>query len=291
MKLRTLAACAAVAVVASACAAATTDPGSGSSPPGGIAHATGAADLLLQIRVEGGFVAPSVTLSRFPIFSLYGDGSAITEGAQDAIYPGAALPPIDVQTLTEAGVQAVLRAAIDAGLEDGADQTDMGSTMIADASTTVFVFRAGGIDHTVHVYALSELTERPEGMSAAQYRARLALAELERRLATLPSWLPSGSYGSTERYEGTGSRLFVTAYQPDPELTEPAVTWPLDPSLASFGAGTGLGGTRCGVVSGGDWGGTLRPLADQANQLTPWTSDGDRYAISFRPLLPDETGC
>ena len=25
--------------------------------------------------------------------------------------------------------------------------------------------------------------------------------------------------------------------------------------------------------------------------LTPWTSDGRRYSIAFRPLLPDESGC
>ena len=40
-----------------------------------------------------------------------------------------------------------------------------------------------------------------------------------------------------------------------------------------------------------DWTATLLPLAEDANTLTPWTSDGQRYAISFRPLLPNETSC
>ena len=30
---------------------------------------------------------------------------------------------------------------------------------------------------------------------------------------------------------------------------------------------------------------------DGANQNTPWTSGGNTYSITFRPLLPDETGC
>jgi hypothetical protein len=291
MKLRTLAACAAIALAASACASGAAGTSSSSASPGGIAHAQGAADLVLQIRTEGGFVAPSTTFVRIPAFSLYGDGSVITGGAQDMIYPGAALPPILTQTVTEEGLQAVLRAAIAAGLEDGEDHTSMGSTMIADATTTVFTFRADGVNHTVRVYALSELSDQPDGMPADEYAARRDLAELERRLLTLSTWLPAGAVGETTPYEAAGSRLFVSEYRPDPELTEPALEWPLDGSLATFGASTGLDGTACGVISGSDWAQRLRPLADRANQLTPWTSGDARFAIAFRPLLPDETAC
>jgi len=47
---------------------------------------------------------------------------------------------------------------------------------------------------------------------------------------------------------------------------------------------------RCGTVAA-DAAATLLPLAEQANQLTPWTSDGERYGLWFRPLLPDESDC
>jgi hypothetical protein len=47
---------------------------------------------------------------------------------------------------------------------------------------------------------------------------------------------------------------------------------------------------RCAVVSGQDWS-DVRALAARATTLTPWVSGGDRYAITFRPLLPDEAGC
>jgi hypothetical protein len=47
---------------------------------------------------------------------------------------------------------------------------------------------------------------------------------------------------------------------------------------------------RCGTVTGED-AASLLGLAEQANQLTPWTSDGTSYALLFRPLLPDESDC
>ena len=97
---------------------------------------------------------------------------------------------------------------------------------------------------------------------------------------------------ASQPFEGTGSRLFVSDYQPDAQLQEPAKAWPLDPPLASFGApGPVDAHARCGVVIGQTGPTTLLPLAQTANDLTPWTSDGQRYAISFRPLLPDESAC
>ncbi len=33
------------------------------------------------------------------------------------------------------------------------------------------------------------------------------------------------------------------------------------------------------------------PAVRNANQISPWTSDGKTYGITFRPLLPDESGC
>jgi hypothetical protein len=44
-------------------------------------------------------------------------------------------------------------------------------------------------------------------------------------------------------------------------------------------------------VTGSDWADVLEPVARTADQLTPWTSEARRYAIAFRPLLPDERDC
>jgi hypothetical protein len=289
MKVRTIMTLATVAIVVAGCAKATTNPGSGSPSSGAISHATGAGDLVIQVGSEGGFIAPSFSLKQIPQFSLFGDGSILTPGVEPAIYPGSALPSIEQQMVTEAGIQAILRSAIAAGLENAKDYTDF--VGVADMSTTVLTFQADGISHTVKVYALGAPSERPAGMSTEEFQARKALAQFVDDLGTLQKWLPAGSLGSTQPFDGSGARLFVSAYQPDAQLTEPAKAWPLDPPLGSFGTPSTDMGTRCGVVTGQDWTATLLPLAKDANSLTPWTSAGQRYAISFRPLLPNETSC
>src|SRR4029453_7915808 len=119
---------------------------------GGIDHPTGAADLVLRMDVGGGFVAPTYELRRIPTWSLFGDGRIITEGPQIEIYPGPALPSVQVQTVTEEGIQAILKAAEAAGLL-GPNRT-YGQDCVADAPTTTFTVYADGTKHVVSAYAL-----------------------------------------------------------------------------------------------------------------------------------------
>jgi len=123
----------------------------------------------------------------------------------------------------------------------------------------------------------------------SEYRARQALAAFEGRLTDLQSWLPKGSVGTTAPYRVTGARVYIAPYRPDPSLTEPPVRWPLTPSLASFG--TPASGYRCGPVTGKNWAVHLGPAAARATAISPWISDGVRYGLVLRPLLPDESGC
>jgi hypothetical protein len=285
MKLRT------IAVAATLLAAACADNASTTSNDGGIEHPTGADQLVLRVETGGGFTAPDYQLRLIPEFSLYGDGSIITPGPQIEIYPAPALPSIQTQPLSEDGVQAILQAAIEAGVDTGHDMTDMGSTMVADAATTTFTISVNGTTNSFGVYALG-LTEGncPDGMSSVECEARTALSSFVRQLSDLQSWLPAGSLGETATYEPSGSRVYVGDVRRETDLPQPKVAWPLDPPLASFGDDTGAG-YRCGVVTGADWADTLQPLAAGTNELTPWTSDGATYGLIFRPLLPDETGC
>jgi len=64
------------------------------------------------------------------------------------------------------------------------------------------------------------------------------------------------------------------------------VPWPAGSDPATFGEETDFG-LRCGVVGGTDadeW----YDLLGAANQLTRFTRDEYRYAVSIRFLLPDE---
>lgn len=292
MRMRRL--CASVLVVGLLTAACANDPGTDGAGDGGgdgIAYPTGPNQAILRISQGGGFTPITFNLTNLPAVSLFGDGLYITPGPQIEIYPGPALPAIAQERLSIDAIQSLLEAALDAGLDTDRDYTDLGSVGIADAQTTTFTLTTDGQTHTTNVYALGELGAKPDGMSQDEYEARQELLSFQAKASDL-SWLPEGSTSDAGSYQPAAIRLFVSDYQPDQSLTEPPVGWPLTPGLATFGEpiSHGLEGMRCGAVDGLD-AKTLLTAAEQANQLTPWTSDGERYGLLFRPLLPDESGC
>lgn len=290
MKVRTLIAPVLVlGIVATACANASPGPGGGSGGPGP-GHATGAQDLLLRIANEGGFLPAEYALTALPGFSLFGDGTVLTPGAQIELYPGPALPPLVATPLTEEGIQAVLQAALDAGLDQDRDYTDLGAVGIADASTTVFTFTVDGATHVTRIYALGELQQQPVGMSDDEFGLRARLLDFQSSMQDLRGTLPAGSVGDDAMFTPAGLRLFVSDYRGERDLEQTAIEWPLATPLADLGEPAAASAYRCAAVTGGDLD-ALLPLAREANQLTPWRSQGVRYAIAFRPLLPDESGC
>jgi hypothetical protein len=293
MKLRTPAALLILGILASACANASTIQGGngGGSTDDPTTHPSTATDLVLRVSSEGGFTPAEYTLSSMPTFSLFGDGTTVTQGAQTAIYPGPALPPVIATPITQDGIQALVRSALDAGLGEDHEYTDLGSAGVADASTTVFTLSVDGVAHVTKAYALGILgDERPDNMSEQEFSARTRLERFQASLTDLRQTLPAGSVGQDTEFAPTGLRLFVSEYRRSQDLKEPPVEWPLASPLATFGDPATLEGYSCGAVTGADLDAVL-PLARTANQLTPWTSDGTRFAILFRPLLPDESGC
>jgi hypothetical protein len=281
-------------VVLVACADATpTGPGSGSGSPSGIAHPTDPDAPILTVTTSGGFVPVEFTFLNAPSFALYGDGTIVVPGAQIAIYPGPALPAMIQRSVDETGIQAILAAAVEAGLERDGDYSDLGQMGIADAGTTTFSLTVDGTTHVVSAYALGMAEERQPGQPEDVWRMREALERFRRRLEVL-DWLPAGSLGPERAYTGTSARLLVTPYRADGDLRQEPIAWPLSTGLAGIGEPFDVlsDGGRCAVLEGADWE-AVHAAAVQANQRTPWTSDGERFAIAFRPLLPDEdeAGC
>src|SRR5207249_10841518 len=94
-------------------------PSSSPSPsPGGCGVTTwarGSNELVLRIAIAGGLLAPGADLANLPVISAFGDGSVITQGPQIMIYPGPALPNLQVQRLSDAGMRRLLDAAAGAG--------------------------------------------------------------------------------------------------------------------------------------------------------------------------------
>lgn len=318
----TIAALSALAVLAAGCGRLNdSGPGAGGSGSGGsgttgaISHPTGADELVLRVEYQGGFVPYEYTLSSLPMWSLFGDGTLITQGPQIEIYPPPAIPNLLSTRITEDGMQAILEAAQAAGLMDG--DKDYGDQCIADAATTVFTTNANGSTSVVSAYALdvgvvggSGATGSSGGSStgasggtgssggpagtcgsAEEAKARAALAAFQAELGDLKSWLPAGSVGEETPFEPTEMRVYALPYQRDPELPQTAIDWPLDTPLSAFGDPLENDPqSRCGVVTGDEFD-QVYVAAQSANQLTPWVSDGTKYRLILRPLLPDERTC
>lgn len=243
--------------------------------------------LLLRVETVGAFVPVEYSLQQMPSFSLYGDGRVIMQGAQIEIYPQPALPPVNVRTITHEGVEAIMQAARDAGLS-GPDK-NYDTMNVTDVGTTVFTVRDGE-EHETKVYALG--FDDGQNMSAEEKQARARLNEFNQKLSDLQSWLPEGSVGDEEAFEAESLRVYVRPFDKnavEEGLEQKPRDWPLtDQPLATFGEQREV--ARCGVLDGHD-AQTVLDDAAETNQLTPWVSDGKRYVLTFRPLLPDESGC
>jgi hypothetical protein len=243
------------------------------------------------VETGGGFVAPAYALRQVPEFSLMADGRVFTQGPQIAIYPGPAVPNLLVRSLSPEGVRVLVEAARLAGL-DGPDRS-YDRQSVADAPTTTFTFVDGGGTHVISVYALDiggGTVAGPSGSDEAQ--ARRQLSQLRTKLLDLERWLPSGSVGPQSSYDYDEVRIYLQ--EPavrDPSLAQKPIAWPLAQPLATFGEPLAeQPGLRCGTAGGVDLD-TLRPLLAEANELTPWRSEGRTFSLIVRPLLPDESGC
>jgi hypothetical protein len=237
--------------------------------------------LVLRAEYTGGFVMPSSIVSRLPMVSLYADGRLISEGPVVAIYPGPALPNVQVQQLDPAEVQALADAAIAAGVTETGD---LGQPPVADAPNTRFTLvTASGTS----VREVSALFETPEGsVSGVTEEQAAARAELSEFLGTLTDM----ALASSEPYVPTAMAAVASPWvDPGDGLTPSEVAWP-GPALPGESTGGPLD-VSC-VTADADQTAALLAAAADANAATPWvTPDGSRWSVMFRPLLPDESSC
>jgi len=289
----------ALLLLAAACGEGTSGAGDGGSTGAtgpttdAIEHPTGPDDLVLRVDTGGGFVPVEYSLKNVPGVSIYGDGRMIVTGPMIEIYPGPALPNLQVTRLTEDALQEILAAARDAGLMDGDASYDY--PCVADLPTTTFTVNADGQTHTTSAYALgfdagTGATGGCGGMDV-DTEARAALNDFSMRLGDIRSWLPEGSYSDETPYEPSELRIYVAELRSDPALEQQPLEWPLETPLSRFGEpDANLPDIRCGTVTGEELG-AVWPLAQQANELTPWVSEDEEHTLVLRPLLPDEHGC
>ena len=249
------------------------------SPPPAAQLPDDPAALVLQVAHTGGFVTPSMLAGRLPMVSVYADGRMITEGPVPAIYPGPALPNLQVTQIDQDAVQELVDRALAAGVDE---TSDLGTPPIADAPSTRFTVVTAEDTYVREVYALWETTEEA-GLTAGQVAAREALADL------LGALTDPGAAATTPFATQSLAAIAAPWVDPGDGLVQPELAWP-GPALPGDPTG-GPPDVTC-VTATGVEAQALLQAAGAANAATPWTTpDGARWSVTFRPLLPDETGC
>jgi hypothetical protein len=256
-------------------------------------------EVVLRVETGGGFVPVEVNLADLPEFSLYGDGSVITQGPQILIYPGPSLPNLLVRRVSAEGVAEILKAAQKGGLTGPDRNFDQATNIVTDMPTTTFTLSTDAGTHETSAYAFEFLREVKD-LSEKDREAIEALYRFNTFLQDLQTQLPEGSVGQEESYKPAQMRVYAAERaaeqseqapeQPAEELPQQPVEWPLAQPLSEFGQPSQPENYRCGVVEGADLD-KLLVAAEKANQLSPWTSAGKTYTVVLRPLLPDESGC
>ncbi|WP_229072674.1 hypothetical protein [Actinoplanes sp. DH11] len=234
--------------------------------------------LVLRVRHRGGFVPPQLLVGRLPQVSVYADGRVITDGPVPLVAPGPALPNLQVQKITPEQVKQLTAQAVQAGVTTGAD---FGTPNVADVPSTEVTVVTGYGTETVDVVALNEAQPDDTSLTPAHQAARTELRGFIDKL--------TGLSGDSEPYRPEQVAAIARPWTDNGDgLAGKPIDWP-GPALPGEQLDKNVD-VRC-VVASGAGKDDVWAAAEKANQQTPWVSGGKQWSVTFRPLLPDESGC
>lgn len=258
-------------------------PGPTSAPttgPDDIEHATGAVDVVFQFEQGGGFVPMGFFATQAPQFTLYGDGTVIFRdftAAPPANDKVGALQPYLIAHLTEPEVQAFLRFALaDSGL--GVARTSYNPGNVADAPSSMFRVRAGGLDKVVSVEALG--FENPQSPDSAILKALAALGE---RISSFATSVTGETAWTPDRWRGvlTADGFGPALAWPWKAITPADFVQPADPTAPQFPIHT-LSAADVDALG-------LTGIEGGFTNLPMTGPDGKLYTLALRPILPEES--
>lgn len=235
---------------------------------------------MLEFGYYGGFTTRDVAFQQQPQVLLTSDGRLITPAPTIAIYPGPLVPPANVQTITQEGIDRLLDAARDAGLF--ADVTYPEHAHVADASTATLRITVDGETYVHEAYALGideSLDElQPEGDRPG---AASGLEEFVELLGDIPALVGADALGPAEPYRPEAYQLSavpagdLSGYELEPTVVE----WPTDTGMILADA------ADCTEVDAAQVG----ELLEGADQLTFFAEDGVTYQVLARPAYPSRS--
>ncbi|MGD9701647.1 MAG: hypothetical protein AB7Q42_05650 [Acidimicrobiia bacterium] len=242
------------------------------SPAGGYEHGTGAEDVVIRIDAGvGAFTTQTYAFQRIPALLVTGDGRAFHPGAQIAIYPPPLLPAVEVLTVDEASIQALLAAADDAGLLAAPPDYTEGAPQVTDVGSTVVTLAAGGATYVHEAYAL--------GFDQETSPARQALQSFVEAAQSISGGLTGGVPFAPGEFEVLAVVDDVANYTEEPRpVVQP---WPTETGVRLADASTCLPVPAAQVQS----------VFDAANELSFFEEDGVTYRLAVRPVLPGAERC
>jgi len=255
-------------------------PGASATPAPSPSPVGNADIAVIRIEQTPGMLPPWESMRWYPYVALYGDGRLIVQGPQLDLYPGPALPNLQVTHFSQHAVEQALAWAAEAGLH-GEDR--LLGTPILDAGALVFTIVSPQGTHRTSI--MGDAGNDPQ-ISAAR--------EFQDVMTTLATWLPEDVASESAPYQF--DRLRVISFPADPgSLPDPAfantVDWPLDSDLATLGVSWSEPAQyRCFELAGDDLAASLAVFAG-ANELTLYESAGVTYQLYLHPLLPDDEAC
>jgi len=243
----------------------------------GYQHPTGADDVVIEYAEVGGFVPREFAFQQTPNLLVSGDDRVFSPGAQIEIYPGPLLPAVQVQPITEDGIQAILAAADEAGLLQQIDYEQ--PTNIADASTARVTINVNGETFVHEAYALG--LAFPGYGSEEVAPERQALADFIARLNDLNGLVGADQLGEQTIFDPAeyGIEAIIiddlSVYGTD-GIEPTMVDWLAEASVRLADAAT------CIVVPAAEVG----ELLATADQLTFFTDADVTYQLLAKPILP-----
>jgi hypothetical protein len=246
-------------------------------PSAGIEHPTGADDVILRYGYVGGFVQPGYAFVNVPNVLVTGDGRLIQPGVTTLQFPGPLLPALQVRTISEEAIQAILAIADGDGLL--APPPDYSAeTNVADAADTRVELNAKGGSFVHQAPALGF-------QDPAESKVRILLHDFTIGLDDIETLVGKDNLGEPTPLEATTYRLQarpltaddLAGYTEEPKPTE--VPWPTDLGVTLASA------VDCAEVDAAKVG----TLFSDANQLTFFVEDGTTYMVAAVTVLPGDT--
>ena len=243
-------------------------------PVEGYAHPTGPDDVVIEYAELSGFTTREYAFQQPPVMIISGDGRVFTTGVQTAVYPGPALPNIQVGTITEEAVQQLLSIAADDGLFADIDYTE--ESMVADAPTATVTINVDGVSWVHEAYALGfdepGQTPSPERATLLEF---IAAAHRPRRHRRSRSTRPVDAF-VPDNYLIQAAAVDDLSSIGGDGIEPTVVEWPSTADVRLADA------TDCAIVAAGSVG----DLFTSANQLTLFSEAGVTYQVVAMQQLP-----